>query len=202
MEEPFAHGKEELQQKPKEEKTVDKIKTKSRKFRDSFREIKNNGWYHSSDSEIDDAPEGNFLIHDDPNNEYGFVLSVSRGRNKLAIPIEITFENDCFQLNDTQSCLDSNQEHPDFDSITELVEFYQENGIELDYSYVKENREIQNEDYDIDNPKYLEVWTDEDGVQHSIPVFDEDMMEMLDNDFESEDDCILLKDAVINKNNL
>ena len=268
----FAHGKEELQQKPKdEEKTDVKIKTKksiakkknktniislpdetlvtifsylstyditmniplvcerflkisedqdlikeisitehlietqdfpiTRKFRDSFRELKNNGWYHSSDSQIDNAPEGNFLITDDPENEYGFVLSVSRGRNKLAIRLEITFEDDFFQLNDSK--LDYHQENPGFDSITELVEFYQDNEIELDFCFVKEQRQIQNEidDYDDDeNYKYLEVWTDEDGIQHSIPVFDEDMIEMLDNEHEDDSSVLLHNAVILNKN--
>ena len=73
----------------------------------------------------------------------------------------------------------------------------------MDFCFVKEQRQIQNEidDYDDDeNYKYLEVWTDEDGIQHSIPVFDEDMIEMLDNEHEDDSSVLLHNAVILNKN--
>ena len=122
-----------------EEDLISSMRRQSKTFRFAFRELQRTGWYHDSNdrySQLQSTSHGNFIIHDGPCSFHGscdclFVLEVSNGRKQASTPIGITFdiEADTFQLN--EDCLHRYQKNPPFNSICDLVEYYQKNVMEI-----------------------------------------------------------------------
>ena len=117
------------------------LRRKSRKFRSAFRELQQSGYYHGSNHGIDllqESEQGNFLIHDGNGDKCVCVLQVSNGSwdnlllppplgwYKATIPIGIVFDidNEIFHLD--ESCLDSEESIPTFETICGLVNYYRD----------------------------------------------------------------------------
>ena len=132
------------------------LRRKSRNFRSAFREFQKSGFYHGPDDGthlVNGSESGDFAIFEG-DEDHCLLIDISNGKGKATTSIGIKFdlETETFHLDD--SCLDPREKIPLFQSICDLVNYYQDNEIELEQDFAED---IWRLDYEEESDVYADM---------------------------------------------